>query len=97
MKIYPVNLSSGKTRSYWVKQPAESKYQALTDNIDVDVLVVGGGIAGLSCAYELLRNGKSVALIEDGILGSGESSRTSGWESIRAISFRSSTWTAMGE
>ena len=76
MKKKEVNFSSGETRSYWVKH-AESKYPALNNNIDVDVLIIGGGIAGLSCAYELLKNGKSVALIEDGIIGSGESSRTS--------------------
>lgn len=77
MRNNPVNLSSGKTHSYWVKHPAEFKYPALAENISVDVLIIGGGMSGLSCAYELLKNNKSVALIEDGILGSGESSRTS--------------------
>ncbi|MCB1154770.1 NAD(P)/FAD-dependent oxidoreductase [bacterium] len=31
---------------------------------DVDVTVVGGGVIGLSCAYELARHGRTVALLE---------------------------------
>ncbi len=45
--------------------------------MNVDVAIIGGGIAGLSCAYELLKRGKSVAVLEDGIIASGETSRTS--------------------
>src|SRR6185437_6192800 len=44
----------------------------------VDVCIVGGGIAGLSTAYQLAREGKRIALIENGPLASGMTARTSG-------------------
>ncbi|MFI7442388.1 FAD-dependent oxidoreductase [Nonomuraea indica] len=36
----------------------------MTGDIQVDVAVVGGGIAGLSTAWELVRTGRSVAVLE---------------------------------
>ncbi len=42
-------------------------YPHLNEDISTDVLVVGGGIAGLHIAYELLSAGtKRVVLVEDG-------------------------------
>ena len=38
--------------------------------------IVGGGIARLSTAYILSWIGKSVAVLDDGYLGSGETGRT---------------------
>jgi glycine/D-amino acid oxidase-like deaminating enzyme/nitrite reductase/ring-hydroxylating ferredoxin subunit len=43
---------------------------------EVDVVIVGGGIAGVSIAYNLARAGKKVAIVEDGFIGSGETGRT---------------------
>lgn len=45
----------------------------------VDVVVVGAGIAGVSAAYELARRGVSVALLEKGAAGAEQSSRNWGW------------------
>ena len=42
-----------------------------TDRIDVDICVVGGGIAGLTCTRALVRRGARVALLERGRLGGG--------------------------
>ena len=42
----------------------------------VDVCVVGGGMAGLSVAYELLRGGRSVIVLERHTPGSGETQRS---------------------
>src|SRR5436309_1793283 len=41
-----------------------------------DVCVVGAGIAGLSTAYLLAREGKSVIVLDDGQVGGGETGRT---------------------
>ena len=44
-----------------------------------DVAVVGGGIIGAACAYELSRAGASVTLIERDELAAGASGRNQGW------------------
>ena len=45
----------------------------------VDVVIVGGGIAGVSTAFFLARKGVSVALCEKGEIGAEQSSRNWGW------------------
>jgi glycine/D-amino acid oxidase-like deaminating enzyme len=44
-----------------------------------DVAVIGGGIIGVSTAYELARRGVSVALLEKGVIGGEQSGRNWGW------------------
>lgn len=75
MKEYG-RLTSGYRHSFWVSNIRHKKFDAVTKNLDVDVLIVGAGIAGLSSAYFLSKHGKKVAVIEDGYLGSGETGRT---------------------
>jgi glycine/D-amino acid oxidase-like deaminating enzyme len=45
----------------------------------VDVVVIGGGIIGVSTALELAERGVSVALVEKGGIGAEQSSRNWGW------------------
>jgi glycine/D-amino acid oxidase-like deaminating enzyme/nitrite reductase/ring-hydroxylating ferredoxin subunit len=51
-------------------------FSALRSDTDADVCVVGAGIAGLTTAYLLCREGRSVVVIDDGPIVSGESERT---------------------
>jgi glycine/D-amino acid oxidase-like deaminating enzyme len=44
-----------------------------------DVVVIGGGIAGISAAYALARKGHSVAVVEKGYVAGEQSSRNWGW------------------
>ena len=44
-----------------------------------DIAIVGGGIIGAACAYELSRAGASVTLIERDELAAGASGRNQGW------------------
>ena len=75
----PVNdiITSGENLSVWfsaMNQPIS--YDTLNNNIDTDILVIGGGISGLTTAYCLAKEGRKVVLLEDGYIGSGESGRT---------------------
>jgi len=69
--------TSGANTSYWSASVQPFATRKLTTSRDTEVVVVGGGIAGVSVAYNLSRNGVKVVLVEDGNIGSGETGRTS--------------------
>ena len=64
--------------SVWSATAAPPECGPLDASVHVDVCVVGGGIAGLSTAYQLCKAGRSVAVLDDGPLGSGMTRMTSG-------------------
>jgi glycine/D-amino acid oxidase-like deaminating enzyme/nitrite reductase/ring-hydroxylating ferredoxin subunit len=70
------DATSGSHVSVWTRSAGIPKFPVLGHDIRVDVAVVGGGIAGLSVAYEAARRGMSVAVVDDGAVGSGETGRT---------------------
>jgi len=49
------------------------------NKIECEVLILGGGCAGLWLQYELCRKGYFVVLVENGILGQYASTRNQGW------------------
>ncbi|MEX0840812.1 MAG: FAD-binding oxidoreductase, partial [Xanthobacteraceae bacterium] len=51
----------------------------LTIDLDVDVCVIGAGLAGLTAAREIARRGWSVAVLERGRVASGASGRNCGF------------------
>ena len=67
-----------RRQSVWSASAEMPACGPLDRNLHVDVCIVGGGIAGLSVAYHLAREGRRIALIEDGPLGGGMTARTSG-------------------
>jgi sarcosine oxidase subunit beta len=44
-----------------------------------DAVVIGGGVVGAACAYELARRGSTVVLVERDELAAGASGRNQGW------------------
>ena len=52
---------------------------SLDFDVDVDVCVIGGGLAGLTTAREMARRGWSVVLLEAGSLAAGASGRNTGF------------------
>jgi len=51
-------------------------FRPLDQNVSADVCIVGAGIAGLTTAYQLCREGKRVVVLDDGPILSGETERT---------------------
>lgn len=68
--------TSGAHVSFWTESNPNVKTKKLTENIQTSVVVIGGGIAGLTTAYTLCKKGIKVVVLEDGFIGSGESGRT---------------------
>lgn len=58
--------------SFWGKDHFSPRYPELGEDLKVDVVVVGAGITGITAAYLIKQTGMTVALIEKGNWGSGE-------------------------
>jgi glycine/D-amino acid oxidase-like deaminating enzyme/nitrite reductase/ring-hydroxylating ferredoxin subunit len=69
-------LTAGRHISWWTDSASAQVLNPLKENIETDVVVVGGGLAGMSVAYCLAESGREVVLVEDGYIGSGETGRT---------------------
>jgi glycine/D-amino acid oxidase-like deaminating enzyme/nitrite reductase/ring-hydroxylating ferredoxin subunit len=69
-------ITSGDNLSYWIHSVEPLSFQTLSGEIETETLVIGGGIAGLTTAYCLALSGRKVVVVEDGLIGSGESGRT---------------------
>jgi glycine/D-amino acid oxidase-like deaminating enzyme/nitrite reductase/ring-hydroxylating ferredoxin subunit len=62
--------------SLWMLTARASDRPPLTSDTVADVCIVGAGIAGLTTAYLLAREGRSVVVLDDGPLAGGQSQRT---------------------
>jgi gamma-glutamylputrescine oxidase len=69
---------------YHAATPAAPTHRALAGEIETDVCVVGGGIAGCSTALHLAERGYRVVLLEADRVGSGASGR-SGAQAITGV------------
>ena len=67
---------SSFTQSIWMDTADVPSYPPLDEDLRVDVCVVGAGIAGMSTAYMLAREGRKVAVLDDSAIGAGETGRT---------------------
>jgi len=54
----------GEPASVWLETTGTTDYDALDEDTEVDVAVLGGGIAGITTAAELVNAGRSVAVVE---------------------------------
>jgi glycine/D-amino acid oxidase-like deaminating enzyme/nitrite reductase/ring-hydroxylating ferredoxin subunit len=67
---------NGRTTSVWMATSVLREEAPLASDAHADVCVVGAGIAGLTTAYLLTREGKGVIVIDDGPTAGGETCRT---------------------
>ncbi len=68
--------SSGERPTPWLDTTVPSLKGAPDGDLQADVCVVGVGIAGMTVAYLLAREGKSVIVLDHAGVGGGESGRT---------------------
>mgnify|MGYP001208065501 FL=1 len=64
--------------SYWNQTGEKSHYPRLDHSISTDVVIIGGGITGVTCAYCLAEKGIRPVLIEAGVLADGTTGNTTG-------------------
>ena len=82
--------TSGLTDSLWLAMAPRTAYPALDGDLEVDVAVIGGGIAGVSAALALKREGARVAVLERGVICGGTSGSTTAKVSACSRAKRSS-------
>jgi len=64
------------TTPFWMTNVEARRFPRLGGDLDVEVLIVGGGICGITAAYLLARAGRKVALIEKENIGCGQTGHT---------------------
>lgn len=69
-------IEKDRSSSVWEDEIVLPHCKSLDRNTRTQVCVVGGGIAGLSTAYQLGKRGHKVTLLEGARIGSGQTGRT---------------------
>jgi len=67
-----------KNISIWTEEKQNTVCNSLHENLLLDVLIIGGGITGISAAYQLKNSGLNIALVEKNTIGMGVTSKTTG-------------------
>ena len=75
-----MNEGNNTTAGWYEATRVESPERArLAHDLDIDVCVIGGGLAGLTAAREVAERGWSVAVLESGRIGHAASGRNTGF------------------
>jgi glycine/D-amino acid oxidase-like deaminating enzyme/nitrite reductase/ring-hydroxylating ferredoxin subunit len=69
-------VTCSETRPLWYDGVAMPAPPPLTSSISADVCIVGAGIAGLTVGYLLASEGTRVVIVDRGMIGGGETCRT---------------------
>jgi len=62
--------------SIWTKDVSASRYAALQEDVRTDVLIIGGGMAGILCAHELHKAGIDCVVAESDRIAGGITQNT---------------------
>jgi glycine/D-amino acid oxidase-like deaminating enzyme len=72
----PSKFDPKRVNSIWVGTTPKTNYPTLNKDLELDVLVVGGGIVGISCVQKLQEQGLKVVLVEKAQIVMGTSGST---------------------
>lgn len=61
---------------YWIASTTPTDHPVLNEDIDVDVVIIGGGLVGISCAYLLQKEGLKIAVLEANHIAQGTTGHT---------------------
>ena len=65
--------------SYWInKQKQQLQFPQVTKELDTNIVIIGGGLCGLSSAYYLSRAKEDIIVLEAEEIGRGASGRNTG-------------------
>lgn len=67
-----------KNESLWTKEIKRKRAKTLKEDIETDILIIGGGITGISIAYHLKDSGLKITLIDASRIGSKTTANTTG-------------------
>jgi glycine/D-amino acid oxidase-like deaminating enzyme len=73
-----MNDSTPKPSSFWWASD-QAAFAPLAADLDVDAIIVGGGITGLTLAYTMSEQGSAVAVLEAGRMAGEASGRNAGF------------------
>ena len=71
------------TQSFWNKTADKLVFPSLKQGLKTEILIIGGGITGVTCAYCLSQKGLKPVLIEAGRLCDGTTGNTTGKVTIQ--------------
>ena len=72
----PITFRRTTMNSIWLKTAEKPQFDSLNGDKKVDVLIIGGGIAGILCAYKLKNAGVDCMLVEAGEICGGITGNT---------------------
>ena len=62
--------------SYWISSTDARDYPQLTEDINTEVAIIGGGMTGILCAHALQKKGIKSIILEAGKIVAGTTAHT---------------------
>ena len=63
-------------KSYWVESTNKTNYPKISENVNSDVLIIGGGMSGIATAYMLSESGLNITIVDADRIGMGVTANT---------------------
>lgn len=85
------------TQPYWMQTAQGPQFPQLEEDLRADVVVIGGGITGLTAAYLLCKERRSVVVLEKWRIGGGETGHTTAHVTFATDTRLSELWKRFGK